>query len=77
MTASANGPIRGAYSGTVEDHLMRIVVATMNHAVDVLCRAATARSLDSSAVSEHICKLGQAIAGMTLDALCTWPDSGK
>lgn len=74
MTAPESEPIRGARSDTMADRLMRIVVATTNSAIDSLCRgAATARRLDSPAAAAHIDKLSQAIAGMTLDALRTWP----
>lgn len=68
-------PGRGASTRPVDDHLMRIVVATMNSAVDRLSRAAIARRWDSPASAAHIQKLSQAVAGVTLDALRTWPST--
>lgn len=60
-----------------EDHLMRIVVATANNAAEKLCRAAGAYHGNSPAVAAHIRKLAQAIAGMTLDTLRTWPTDSE
>lgn len=77
MTASGRWPAGGTLGGTVEDRVMRIVVATMNNAVIALRRAATVRSVDNPALSEHVSSLAQAIAGLTLEALRTWPVRGK
>lgn len=71
------GPVRGVPKGSLDDHLVRIVVATMDNAVDRLIRAATARRLGTPEVAAHIHKLSQTVAGVTLDALRTWPSSGE
>lgn len=71
------GPARGVPKGSLDDHLMRIVVATMNTAVDRLSRAATARRLGTPEAAAHIHNLSQTVAGVTLDALRTWPSSDK
>ncbi len=76
MTVPGSGRSRpggGASTRPLDDHLMRIVVATMNIAVDRLSRAAMARRWDSPASAAHIQKLSQVVAGVTLDALRTWP----
>ena len=62
---------------TSEEQLVRIVVATANQAVDALSRTAEAHRGDHPEVSQHIRELSRAIAGMTLDALCTWPKAGS
>ena len=62
---------------TSEEQLVRIVVATANQAVDTLSRTAEAHRGDHPEVSEHIRKLSRAIAGMTVDALSSWPKAGS
>ena len=76
MTAPGNGRAwspEGTSNRSLDDHLMRVVVATMNNAVDSLNRAVTARRLGTPEGSDHIRKLSQVVAGVTLDALRTWP----
>ena len=79
MTAPGNGrawsPV--GTSNRSDDHLMRIVVATMNNAVDSLNRAVTARRLGTPEGADHIRRLSQVVAGVTLDALRTWPSGNK
>lgn len=59
-----------------DEQLVRIVIATANQAVDILSRTATAHKEELPEVSGHVHELSRAIAGMTLDALRTWPKPG-
>lgn len=80
MTAPGNGrtwPPVGKSNRSLDDHLMRVVVATMNNAVDSLNRAVTARRLGTPEGADHIRKLSQVVAGVTLDALRTWPSGNQ
>jgi hypothetical protein len=61
---------------TTDEQLVRIVITTANQAVDILSRTATAHEPDRPAEAGHIRQLSRAIAGMTLDALFTWPRTG-
>ena len=67
---------RDLKTDVLDDQLIRIVVATMTTAIDKLGRVATARRFDASTAAAHIYKLRQTVAGLTLEALRTWP-SGK
>jgi hypothetical protein len=62
---------------TSEEQLVRIVVATANQAVDMLSRTAEAHRGDHPKASDHIRQLSRAIAGMTVDALSSWPKAGS
>jgi len=80
MTMPGSGrtwPVRDVPKHTPDDHLMRIVVATMNNAVDRLSRAATTRGLDTPVAAAHVHRLSQTVAGVTLDALRTWPSANE
>lgn len=70
-------PISGMPHGTVQDIVMRSVVATMNTTVHTLSRTADTRAFDSPATAEHVHRLSQRIAGVTLDALRTWPEAER
>jgi hypothetical protein len=61
------------YGDKVEDRMMRIVVATMNNAATLLSRTAAAHLRESPVAAEHIQRLSQEVAAVTLDALRNWP----
>lgn len=67
--------IRGTARETAEDAVKRSVAATVHNALAVLSRAARAREFDNPATAGHIHRLSQHIAGITLDALRTWPEA--
>lgn len=75
MTASKARLIGGASRGSDEDAAMRTVLAAVNSLVSLLSRTAQTRELDSPATAEHLHRLSQRFAGVTLDALRAWPDS--
>lgn len=56
------------------EHLaLRMVVVTMNTAVSSLARVARAHREDSPKVAAHVRQFSEEIAGVTLDALQSWP----
>lgn len=78
MTATGNRgarPVSGMPHQTVEDAVMRTMVAAVQSTVTVLARTARGREFDSPATTAHIHRLGQHIAGVTLDAPRSWPET--
>ena len=56
---------------------MRSTVAAVNAAVRVLSSVARAWELDSPRTAAHLRRLSQELAGITLDALRSWPSSKR
>jgi len=76
MTAPGNGSAgvpSGSSSQSLDDQLVRIVVASMNSVVDRLQRAGSTRGLGTPEGAAHVRRLSQVVAGVALDALRTWP----
>lgn len=64
--------------GTSDDHLMRAVLDAVLDAVDALAQAAVgAETGQDPAAAWHLEALGQSIAGITIDALLTWPSRDR
>ena len=80
MTAPTSPPgrsLNGDSRGSVEDAAMRSTVAAVNAAVRVLSSVARAWELDSPRTAAHLRRLSQELAGITLDALRSWPSSKR
>ncbi len=58
---------------TAESLSLSDILAAANDAVTRMSRTARRREFDRPAVAAHINELAQQIAGVTLDALRTWP----
>ena len=70
-------PVDEAPPCSLDDLLMRVVLAAANQAVTSLSTAARTHVHERPAVTAHIEELAQQIAGITLDALRTWPDAAR
>jgi hypothetical protein len=56
-----------------DDQAMRLVLVMMNATVSTLMRSARTRQADRPDVAAHLRILSERVAGVTLDALRTWP----
>lgn len=65
--------VAGHSRGEAEDMVMRLIIATMNTTVTKLTRVADGRRSISPSVAAHVGHLAEHVAGVTLDALRTWP----
>jgi hypothetical protein len=56
-----------------EDSLLQVVLGTVNAAVSSLSEAAAEQERRLPDAAAHVRELGQQLAGVTLDAVGTWP----
>lgn len=65
--------IDGMRANDVDDGLVRLVVAAVTDTLSSLTRTAEIHQFDRPNSTAHIQRLSEDIAGVTLDAIRSWP----
>jgi hypothetical protein len=67
--------LRPTPAGRQTDRLAALVIAEVADAVERLVRSAAVHECVAPAAALHIRALAARIAGVALDAICTWPQT--